>query len=116
MEDKMFYRQILADGTVQFLPVSKTTRIEQWVATVEIAGDINLVEVHLVNPTEPMAMLQTKLIDENGCPKGRFLEALIDQLDAYTYRKEEIRKAKVHFYQANNIPFITVIHDASGIN
>lgn len=114
MEDKMFYRQILADGTVQFLPVSKTTRIEQWVATVEIAGDINLVEVHLVNPTEPMAMLQTKLIDENGCPKGRFLEALIDRLDAYT--ENEIRKAKVHFYQANNIPFITVIHDASGIN
>lgn len=114
MEDKMFYRQILADGTVQFLPVAKTTRIEQWVATVEIAGDINLVEVHLVNPTEPMAMLQTKLIDENGCPKGRFLEALIDRLDAYT--ENGIRKAKVHFYQANNIPFITVIHDASGIN
>lgn len=69
MEDKMFYRQILADGTVQFLPVSKTTRIEQWVATVEIAGDINLVEVHLVNPTEPMAMLQTKLIDEMAAQK-----------------------------------------------
>lgn len=114
MEDKMFYRQILADGTVQFLPVTKTTRIEQWVATVEIAGDINLVEVHLVNPTEPMATLQTKLIDEKGCPKGKFLEALIDRLYAYT--EDEIRKAKVHFHQANNIPFITVIHDASGIN
>ena len=105
---------MLADGTVQFLPVTKTTRIEQWVATVEIAGDINLVEVHLVNPTEPMATLQTELIDEKGCPKGRFLEVLIDRLDAYT--EDEIRKAKVHFYQANNILFITVIHNASGIN
>lgn len=114
MGDKMFYRQILADGTVQFLPVTKTTHIEQWVATVEIAGDINIVEVYLVNPTEPMVTLQTELIDEKGCPKGRFLEALIDRLAAYT--DDEIRKAKVHFYQANNIPFITVIHDASGIN
>lgn len=114
MENKMFYRQILADGTVQFLPVTKTTRIEQWVATVEILGDINLVEVHLVNPTEPMATLQTELIDENGCPKGKFLETLIDRLGAYT--EDEIRHSKVHFYQANNIPFITVIHDASGIN
>lgn len=114
MEDKKFYGQILADGTVQFLPVSKTTRIEQWVATVEIAGEINFVEVHLVNPAEPMATLQTKLIDEKGCPKGKFLEVLIDRLDAYT--EDEIRKAKVHFYQANNIPFIIVVHDASGIN
>lgn len=29
-----------------FYQLSKTTRIEQWVATVEILGDINLVEVH----------------------------------------------------------------------
>lgn len=114
MENKIFYRQMLADGTVQFLPVTITTRIEQWVATVEIAGDINLVEVQLVNPTEPMATLQTELIDEKGCPKGKFLEVLINRLDTYT--EDEIRKAKVHFYQENKVPFITVIHDASGIN